>query len=138
MTISRCVIFKAPIRTSSVSRTGYTQPDSLAAAGRPDTRWRSPRLDESLLAQDLTPRISRGHLHISFRNSHTFLFNHRTASAFFTGVSCAETLWLRAQSKVNMQHQVQMFLCANFQIFRLSYPNFIKNLCSFCLFLCWH
>ena len=30
-----------------------------------------------------TPHISHEHLHISFYNTHTFLFNHVTASAYF-------------------------------------------------------
>ena len=57
-----------------------------APAGCPATRWCSSWLTESLLAVSWdwlkTDPISQGHLYISFHNTHTFPFNHVTASIY--------------------------------------------------------
>ena len=68
---------------------GYSTGGSLWATlkdatsdGRTATHWYSPWPSESLLAarwdwlKTETARILRGHLHISFRNTHTFPFKH--------------------------------------------------------------
>ena len=47
--------------------------------------------------------ISRGHLHVSFYNTHTIPFNLLKLPLIFTGASCAENLWLTARSRINMQ-----------------------------------
>ena len=53
-----------------------------------------------------TDHISRGHLHISFHNAHTFLLNHVTASVYFpvvyTSASCLHS-WHIQLLRVSMQ-----------------------------------
>ena len=57
-----------------------------APAGRPATHWRSLWMTESLLTASWdwikTHCISRGVLHISFHNAHTFPLNHVTAFVY--------------------------------------------------------
>ena len=112
LTTPRCVIFKTPFSTSYASRPGSTQPEthceSLVPAGCPVTHWRSLQLTKSYLVarwdwqiKIQTSRISHGHWHISFHNTHIFPFNHVTASAYFsTGASSAENLWLTVRPRV--------------------------------------
>ena len=93
------VIFKAPLLLL-LNRGLAVGPWSQK--GCPATHWRSSWLTKSLLSakwdwQTETARISRGHLYISFQNTHTFPFN------LLTSASCAENLLLMARSTFNMQ-----------------------------------
>ena len=85
-----------------------------------------------------TDCISRRHLHISFHYTHTFPFNHVTASAYFhMCVPCRESL-MTARSRVNMRHSV----CDQFRFVGCSdccWPSVVgfefKFLVPFVLFL---
>ena len=66
----------------------------IASAAREATCWRSPWLTKSLLASSWdwlkTDCISRGHLYISFHNTHHFHSPTLLLLLIYTGMSCAE------------------------------------------------
>ena len=92
MTILCCVIFKAPLSTYSASRSEGTKSKAyLLAIILPDWVFSGHKWD--WLTENLTACISCGDLHISCHNTHTFQFNHMTASTYFHRcILCKESL----------------------------------------------
>ena len=100
---SHCVIFKAPLSTSSASWLGVL--NWRLAVGCCVGRCPSRTPSHSRLR--LTLPVS--HMDICIYHFITSTNFHSTIwllSLIFTGASCAENFWLRAQSKVNTQQYI--------------------------------
>ena len=119
-----CVIFKAPLSTSSASRpgSGYSIGGPLWAVlrdvisvGHPAIYWHShDRLNlfwpQAEPVSRLTPPVSHMNIYIyHFITPTHFRSTTWLLPLIFTGASCAENLWLTAWLRVNMQHLQQLF-----------------------------
>ena len=108
LVIPRSAMFKTPLSTYA------SQPDVLnrrPAVGDCLSRnaLRNYKLELTQNSYWLKlPQALIWHLHIPFHHAHEFRANTWLLLLIFTGASCLENLWLRARSRVNMQHTLPL------------------------------
>ena len=112
MTLPSCIIFKPPLSTSFAPWPGQW---GLILNRDHKRGWQTE-------TETHTAHISHRHLHISVHNTHTFLFNHMTASSYFHRcVLCRESL---IDGSVKGQHASWPLQCIK-DYFIQIYPSII-------------